>query len=237
MVRLHVGQASVASNWAKYADSFDLVELNLDGTVPKKETLRGYRRSVGPAFTFSVVLPREVAALGRGAAVDRRFAEALEVATTVEARCILLSTPADVRPTAANKDRIAALAEKLPRPSVVLAWEPLGLWEREDILSLSKRAGLLPVFDGTRARLSAGGVTYTRIRALGGNGQRVPDAALAKLATQLRNRREAFVVVEARHAAKRVKERLIAHTLEASSKEAIVVRPTPGKLRAEDEEQ
>lgn len=242
MVRLHVGLASASGNVAqlfakKYANTFDLAELSLEGAFPKKETLRNYRKRVGPAFTFSVVLPREVASLERGQLADRRFAEALDVATAVEARCILLATPPAVRPTAANKDRIHALAAKLPRPSVVLAWEPQGLWERDDVLRVAKSAGLVPVFDGTQARLPGGSVVYTRIRALGGHGQRVPDAALQTLARQLRARREAFVVVEAKQQGKHVRDRLAAHARDGESPEAIVVKPTPGKLRAEDEEQ
>ena len=37
----------------------------------------------------------------------------------------MLVTPATVRPTKSNRERIAALAERLPRQGPVLGWQPL----------------------------------------------------------------------------------------------------------------
>lgn len=238
MARLQVGLPELVGDVAKYASRFDMVELHPEpGAAPRAATLRGWRRAVNPSFTFSVVLPRIVGELSMSKEMDAALDEALAVATTVEARCVVLSTPAEVRPTSATQAKLRSLVERLPKPSVVLCWEPHGLWERSEILSTAKLLGLLPVLDAARVSVPPGPVVYTRLRALGGQSA-IGDRGVARIAEQLAGRREAWVVVEHRPSATRLKSQLSA-ALERTQAPLppVIVRPTPGRLRAEDEEQ
>lgn len=238
MVRVQVGLSDLGTDIAKYASKFDMVELRPNPqSPPKQTTLRAWRRAVNPSFTFSVVLPPIVGSLAMTKEMDTALETTLGIATTLEARVILLSTPVDVRPTSQTMEKLKALVERLPKPGTVLAWEAQGLWERKDVVSLSKTLGLVPVFDAGQTLVSGGPLVYTRLRALGGQSK-VSQSVIGRLGDQLMGRREAWVVAEHRGSAVRLKSDIENAMSRQRPKDApIVVRPTPGRLRAEDEEQ
>lgn len=240
MARLLVGLPALQGDLEKYKTRFDLLELRpVDTTVPRPGTLRKWRKLVGPGFVFSVVLPRAVGDLTPGPALDAALAESLEVAAAVEARCIILQTPATVRPTATNRKRLAAVMEKIAPEGIVRCWEAQGMWEREDVLETARAIGALPVLDAARDALPAGPIAYTRLRALGKSAA-LGSATLDTVADRLRKRREAFVVVDgASGEAMRVKTALTAALLKTGARTAapLVIRPSVPTLIAEDEEQ
>lgn len=243
MARLYVGVHAFQGDLKKYKEQLDLVEIHpVDLTLPAAAGLRKWRKAVPPAFVFSVVLPRVCAELSSGKAFDDALKVSLEVATTLEARCIVLPTSSDVRPTAANRKKIAALFERIPKEGAVRCWEPKGMWEREDILETAKSAEVLPVLDAGREDLPRGSIVYTRLRALG--AQATPSSAmLDRVARRLEGKREAFVVVEGtRGAAIRVKSSLIAALARQRgfSESGASISPSMPIMRplvAEDEEQ
>ena len=232
MARLLVGLPALVGDIKKYKERFDMVELRpVDTAMPKLATLRAWRRSVPPGFVFSVVLPRAVGELAPGAAFDAALAQALEVATAVEARCLVVATPPSVRPTQTNRKRLAALLERLPREGVVVAWEAAGLWETEDLWSTARAAGVVPVLDAAREVLPPGPIAYTRLRALG-KGAAIGAATVDRVADRLRGRREAFVVVEGAPDAARVKAGLkAALSRKAVAGGAMLVRPPAPRPR------
>jgi uncharacterized protein YecE (DUF72 family) len=234
-----VGLPVLQGDLEKYASRFDLVELRpVDATLPKPTTLRKWRKSVPPAFVFSIVLPRVVGELAQGPELDEALAASLEVAAVLEARCVVLQTPASVRPTSANKKRLAAVLERIPREGTVRCWEPAGLWERDEILAFARTLGVLPVLDAARDAPNAGPIVYTRLRALG-KSSTLGAATLERVAERLRKRREVFVVIEGTNDAARVKQAL-AKELRKKPQRAggvTVVRPGMSTLIAEDEEQ
>lgn len=239
MARLLVGLPAPQGDLAKYATRFDLVEIRpVDTVVPKPSTLRKWRKSVPPAFVFSVVLPRVVGALSPGKALDDALTTSLEVAAALEARCVVLPTPPDVRPTSANKKRLAAIFDRIPSEGLVRAWEPAGIWEREDVLATARAMSVVPVFDAAREALGPGSITYTRLRALGKSAA-LGQATIERVADRLRRRREAFVVVEGPREASRVKTALASELARkpARASGVTVVRPAISTLVAEDEEQ
>lgn len=238
MARIQVGLPELGTDIAKYAAKFDMVELRpTPGATPRPGTLRSWRKAVNPAFTFSVVLPPVVGALAMNSEMDAALDEALAVATTVEARCIVLATSAEVRPTNAAIEKLKAVVGRLPRPSVILAWEPAGIWERAEVISLCKQLALVPVFDAAQTPLAAGPSVYTRLRSLGAQSQ-ISERSMFSVAEQLAGRREAFVVVEHKPSALRVKKELGKSAMRVGPSAAPpIVRPSPGRLRAEDEEQ
>lgn len=249
MARLLVGLPALQGDLAKYASRFDLVEVRpVDGPVPtakveasppypRPSTLRKWRKSVPPAFVFSVVFPKAVGELAAGPALDAALAAGLEVAAALEARCVLLQTPAAVRPTSANKKRLAAVFERIPREGTVRCWEPAGLWEREEVIATARQLGVVPVLDAAREAPGAGPVVYTRLRALGKSAS-LGAATVERVADRLRRRREVFVVVEGTGEATRLKQALASEMAKKPrGASASVVRPGLSTLVAEDEEQ
>jgi uncharacterized protein YecE (DUF72 family) len=241
MARLLVGLPSLQGNLQKYKERFELLEVRpIDTSVPRVGTLRKWRKSVPPSFVFSVVLPRVIGELAPGRALDEALSTSLEVASALESRCVVLQTPPTVRPTAAHRKRIAALFERIPAEGVVRCWEPSGMWEREDILATARAAGVLAVLDVAREVPPPGAIVYTRLRALGKSSS-LSAAAIERVADRLRERREAFVVIEGERAA-RTSVSLIAAvaSTRARTGATTVVRPSvtvPRTLIAEDEEQ
>ncbi len=238
MARILVGLAALTGDIRKVAGRFDLVEARLSGGAwPKDTTLRKWRKSAPPAFVFSVVLPPAVASLAGDAASEAALAEALHVAALLEARCILLQTPPDVRPTAATKKRLVALFEKIPAEGTMRCWEASGVWEPEDVIAVARSARALPVLDAAQEVLPPGPLVYTRLRALGKAA--ASPRTLDRLSNALRGRREAFVVVEDPAEAAAVRAALPQHVAKARGAHAgpILVRPSMQPLVAEDEEQ
>lgn len=239
MARLYVGLPTPQGDLAKYATRFDLVEIRpVDTVVPKPATLRKWRKSVPPSFVFSVVLPRVVGALAPSPALDEALTTSLDVASALEARCVVLPTQPEVRPTAANKKRLAAIFERIPADGLVRCWEPSGIWEREEVIEVARGLSVLPVFDAAREALAAGSIAYTRLRALGKSAA-LGQATVERVADRLRRRREAFVVVEGPREAQRVKSALAVELAKKPARPSgvTVVRPTINTLVAEDEEQ
>jgi uncharacterized protein YecE (DUF72 family) len=238
MVRVQVGLSDLGSDIAKYASKFDMVELRPNpSALPKPATLRAWRKATHPSFTFSVVLPPIVGSLAMSKEMDAALDSALTVATTLEARVILLSTPTDVRPTTQTVERLKAVVGRLPKAGASLAWEAQGLWERREVMSVAKTLGVMPVFDAGQTLVAGGPLVYTRLRALGGQSK-ISQSVISRLGEQLMGRREAWVVAEHKGSALRLKSDIENAMARSGPKEApIVVRPAPGRLRAEDEEQ
>ncbi len=238
MARILVGLATLTGDIKKVVDRFDLVEVRLSaGSWPKDATLKRWRKTAPPAFVFSVVMPPAVATLATDAEATEALADALHVAAILEARCILLQTPADVRPTTANKKRIAALFQKVPSEGTVRCWEPAGVWEAEDTIATARAAHVLPVLDAAQEALPPGPIAYTRLRALGKAA--ASARTIERLSSALRGRREAFVVVEDPKEAAIVRSALPTSVAKARGGHAgpIIVRPNMMPLVAEDEEQ
>jgi uncharacterized protein YecE (DUF72 family) len=239
MARLLVGLPALQGDLEKYQGRFDMVELRpIDSSIPRIGTLRKWRKSVPPGFVFSVVLPRAIGELTPGAAMDQALATSLEIAAAVEARCVVLQTPATVRPTAANRKRLTAIFDRIPPEGTVRCWEPAGMWEREDVIATARSAGVLPVFDAAREQLTPGPIAYTRLRALGKSAA-LGAVTIERVAERIRKRREAFVIVEGPNEGQRVRAALIAELARKRERAAgpMVVRPAMPTLVAEDEEQ
>ncbi len=207
MARLLVGQPGFRGKLEKYARRFDMVELRpVDTPLPGPKKLASWRTKVPPAFAFSVVLPRVVAELSPSAAFDQALDQCIESARVLQASCIVLATPASVRPTARNRERITALADRLPANGHLLAWHAGGIWEAEDVVATACLGGWLPIFDAVQEPLPPGPIVYTRIHAVG-QATRLGADRIARIAEQLAGRRDAYVVVDS-HVATKVRNGL-----------------------------
>ena len=174
-----------------------------------------------------------------GPALDAALATSLEVAAALEARCVVLQTPASVRPTAANKKRLDAVFERIPREGTVRCWEPAGIWERDEVLAHRARPRRPPRLRrrprGARRRAPPLHAP-PRARQVGGARRghaRARRRAAAAPARGVRRRRGR------RGEAPRVKQALASELakMPARSSGVTVVRPGTSTLVAEDEEQ
>lgn len=238
MARPHVGLPVLEGDLERYAEKYDLLELHpIDQPVPKPGTLRAWRRKVPPSFVFSVVCPKVVGELRPSAALDEALEQTLATARDVEARCIVVATPAGVTPTDLNRKRLAQLVEKLPNDAVTVAWEPHGIWEPEETFALAEKLDVVLIVDASREPAPKGAIAYFRLRGLG-EAARLSPAAIDKVAAELSPRRESYVIVESRAPA------AIADALRKRAGRRATPARTTGPvlrprttLRAEDEEQ
>lgn len=240
MTALHIGLPALRGTIENYKSRFDLVELRpVDTPLPKTSMLRRWRASTPAPFVFSIVLPRAVSEIGPASDAEAALEASLEVARVLEARCIVLQTPSSVRPTATNRKRIAALMARLPAEGVVRCWEPQGVWERAEVVALAREMDAIAVLDAATEQPAPGPIVYTRLRALGKTAA-LSASLIERMAERLRNRREAYVVVEQASDAKRIRAALgEALSQRAPSRPvSLVVRPSSSAiLVAEDEEQ
>jgi len=196
MAQVLVGTPQLAGKLANYAERFSMAEVRpVDSALPAGKKLRAWRDKVPPSFAFSVVLPRCVAALTPGSEFEQGLGVAFDAARQLEARVVMLVTPASLRPTSRNRSRIVDLGQRIVAYGHLLAWQPEGLWEREDVVATARDAHMMPVFAAAQEQLASGAVVYTRIRALGAT-QRAGAELVARVAAQLSERREAFVVAD-----------------------------------------
>jgi uncharacterized protein YecE (DUF72 family) len=238
MSRLHIGLRSLEGPLERYVQRFNLVEVRLDASAaPRPSVLRKWRESAPASFLFSVVLPRVVGELRASEASEAALHGCLEAARLLQSPVIVIATPPSVRPTAANRRRLAELVERVPHDVVRLAWEPSGLWEREEAARVASQLGLTLVLDAARERLAPGPVAYTRLRGLG-DARRLSASRLDQIVSNLEGRKQAYVVVETDRAA------LVARALRQELEHARGVgsRVARGRVHArlfetEDEEQ
>lgn len=236
MTTVHVGLPTLRGSLARYAERFDLLEVRpIDTPMPKPAKTRAWRKEVGPAFVFSVVMPSIVSSLRPTPESEAALATTLEHADALEARCLVLVTQPDVTPTALNKRRLAALVERLPRDVVTVAWEPRGVWSPAETAALARELDLAIVTDATRDATPKGAVLYTRLRGIGA-GARSSATGLDRARASFSGRREVFVVIEC-DGASRVAKALRA-PLEGATRVSAgsMVRPA-ARFSAEDEEQ
>lgn len=198
--RLHIGAKDLRGDVAAYAKRFDLLEVRgVDAgslkQAPSDATLRRWRKAVKPQFEFSVVGGPGVGKLKAGEALETELAAMLKTAKLLEARVLVVATSTDVTPSKLWRDRLAKLIDRLPRDASAVVWEPSGLWETEDAADQAAKWGVVVAVDPARDPMPAGPVAYGRLRAAGGT-RAFSTAALHKVADNVGERRDAYVVFE-----------------------------------------
>jgi hypothetical protein len=247
--RFYIGAKHLRGDIAAYAKRFDLLEVssgsssNAGGaphaSVPSLPTLKKWRKAVPPHFAFTVIAGPELAALRPGDALDNARTLAATAADVLEARSILLPTPADVTPSAVWRDRLARVVEGFRRDVTNLVWEPRGVWEIDDAAVLARKLGLVLAVDAARDPVPAGPVAYARLRALG-ETRSFGASALERVVRAIGGRRDAFVVLETDGALAECKVlRRLAQAPDALDRKNAtrVVRPRVGSVKVRDDEQ
>jgi uncharacterized protein YecE (DUF72 family) len=194
---LFVGTSSLRGDIARYAKRFNLLEMSAEaGRHPKRAGLLDLRRSAGPDFAFSVVLPSALASLESGDETEGLIERAKSVAEALGAAWWVLRTPPNVTPSARSLRTFEAVVNKLEVAKRRIAWEPRGIWRDEEAAGAAASLGVTLVRDLLREDpISDDPVVYTRIRALG-EGAHVGAAAAERIAERLAGATSAYVVIE-----------------------------------------
>lgn len=241
--RFHIGAKALRSNIETYAKRFDLLEVKTAPGPrepgPTAATLRKWRRSVPPHFTFTVVAGPHLSMLKAGAPLEADLTSTLAAVDALEARCILLQTPSDVTPSNLWRDRMAKVLTRFPQDVTQVIWEPRGVWETDDAAVAAQRWGIVLAVDAAREPVPAGPVAYVRLRALGETRSFGP-AALEKVVHAIGSRRDAYVVFETDSALAESKRlRSLAQTAGKGPHGGMgrVIRPRALTVKVRDDEQ
>jgi uncharacterized protein YecE (DUF72 family) len=196
-VAVHVGRPSLEGGIARYAHSFDLLEVAGEaGRHPRRPGLLEWRKSVPERFVFSVVVPSSLSSFVARPDRAELVSHARMVADALEAAWWVVRTPPSVTPSIRTAREMEALVAELASAGRRIAWEPRGVWSDEEMTRAASRFGVHLVQDLAREeRAHAGPVVYTRLRALG-EGARIGAAAAERVAERLADAEDAYVVVE-----------------------------------------
>jgi len=197
--RFHIGAKDLRGNIEAYAKRFDLLEVALGEASDKRAmsatTMRKWRKGVPPHFEFCVVVGPNVAKLKASPALEAELESAKAAIDALQARCVLIRTPADVTPSTLWRDRMSKLLDRLPRDATRVVWEPRGVWEIDDAALAAKKWDIVLAVDPSRDPVPAGPVAYGRLRALG-ETRSYGASALERVVVAIGPRRDAYVVFE-----------------------------------------
>jgi uncharacterized protein YecE (DUF72 family) len=197
---LHIGQARLTGDPAKYFRAFDLLELSADpGHLPRLARLKSLASQAPPGFVFSVMLPKSATRVEPGPDSERELAHALKAADLLGARWLVVQTPPAATPSRRTRQRLDELSERLGDARRV-AWEPRGLWQEDDAARVADERGWHLVRDLSRSPPPDEADVYTRLLALG-ESSRVRTRDIERVAEHLEGAESAHVVIEGRGAA------------------------------------
>jgi hypothetical protein len=229
-MRLHVGLTTLTGSIERYAERFDLLEFRAEpGRLPSTKALRRIR-SGAPKLSFSLMFPPRVMseALNAPTALDTMLASA----DLLEASWLVLQTGPEMGPSQRARSRLEAFVKHVARDGRQIGWEPHGMWEEPAALEFALGLGIHYVQDLAVATGAQLPVVYTRLRTPG-PGAALRASALEKLAEELTETEEAFVVVEGRPTQK-TRARIRRALAEAAALEGAF--GDEEELAAEDEE-
>ncbi|HEV8550186.1 MAG TPA: DUF72 domain-containing protein [Polyangiaceae bacterium] len=192
---LHFGLPRLKGRLGEYKKAFDFVEVLCDPAPPTLKHLGRLRREAPEGFHFGLVAGRALSELG-STTPDAALIEATRrAAQALEARWLLLRTPASAGPSARTRTKLARLVEALGGAASALAWEPRGMWTDEELMAVTEELGLTLVRDLAEQDAPPAPIVYTRLLALGRNS-RLGSGAIERVTDRLDEAKEAFIVIE-----------------------------------------
>jgi len=104
-----------------------------------------------------------------------------EIAQALEARIVLFQCPASFTPTKEHIAHMRAFFHKIERDDLLLAWEPRGEWEGEQIKGLCQEFDLTHGLDPFQRPPLYGEIAYFRLHGISGYRYRYTDEDLGRL--------------------------------------------------------
>ncbi len=161
-----------------YASVFKVVEVNSTFyKVPREATARRWleeAREVNSEFEFTLKANQTITHRDRFKTEEstKSWEETVNIARALDAKIILLQTPASFKPSRENTENLESfLREATKSWKGKIAWEPRGNWLKEDnrrlLKSICKRFKLIHCVDPFRNESVTPGEIYWRLHGLG----------------------------------------------------------------------
>jgi uncharacterized protein YecE (DUF72 family) len=199
-LRLHFGLPRLKGRLPEYAKAFNLLEVPCEPAPPSPKHLGRLKREAPEGFQFALVAGRNLADLA-SSTPDPALVEATRrAAEELEARFIVLRTPASAGPSARTRAKLARMNELLAGAAGGIAWEPRGMWTDEEVVEVAEELGVTLVRDLAEQDPAPGPLVYTRLLALGRNA-RFGSGAIERVSERLEEVEEAYIVIEGNGAA------------------------------------
>jgi hypothetical protein len=185
----------------KYLAALRFAEVSLRAPLPRAATLRQKRGQVPEDVVLSLRAPKSALIGARGplrfdAELEAGLSWLLAARDALNAKLVVLATPADLTPGPRSRELLAAYVEKLPRdPARPFVWAPQGAWERELAERVATDLGLVLAFDPLEDDCPQGPIAYARLVAIGARRSFSPallEDALESIPSQL----ESYAVIE-----------------------------------------
>lgn len=200
--------------------NIDIIEIkDSAGIPPKSATGKKWRQETPAQVEFSVQLPRflftkpregtlltgALDAYGDFALTDENidlWQRTLRFAGALEARVLVLNTPAEFTPALPNVEALTAFLTAVPRDEYTVVWQHHGPWENERAEKLAAELGLVLAVDPLRDPVPKGEQAYFRLNPFAAMSGRLGIYDLERLAEAALDFDEARVVFETPYAVK-----------------------------------
>jgi hypothetical protein len=201
---VHVGALIDRAPGRKYTAALRFAEFAPRTPLPRPGGLASLRAGLPADFVLALRAPRSSVVGARGALrMDAELEAGLTwltaAADALQARAVVLNTPADLTPGARSRDLLREYVSRLPRvPGRSYVWLAQGVWEPADIQLVCNELQLVRGFDPLETLASPGPIAYATLRALGHRaGFSLSALADALERTIQHGPEEAFVTVDA----------------------------------------
>ncbi len=164
----------------KYTAALPFAELRFRSPVPKVATLRKWRGTApeGLATTFIVPHGAMVSPAGAfrgGEAEEEAKRWIIDGATAIDARFVLMRTPASLSPGQRDRDRFEAFVDALREGGVRdVAWQPRGAWDDVQANRFAERIGVVRAYDPLEDEAPDGPIRYGRLETVGARSRITP---------------------------------------------------------------
>lgn len=203
MTVIHAGALLDRAPGRKYVAALGFAEIAPPEPLPRIATVRRWRDELPEGFVTSFVVPKAATRSQKGALrFDDAMAAALEwskeAAEVLNARFVVVRTPADLTTGQRDRDLLAAWLERFGAPTANVVWSPTGLWEHELAVPFARKLGVLLAIDPLETEPPKNEqLVYARLRAIGMRSRFSETLLLEVLdALQSSGAEEAFVAIE-----------------------------------------
>lgn len=173
MTLIHAGALLDRAPGRKYLEALGFAEIAPAEPLPRLATVRRWREELPDPLIVSFVVPRAACRSAKGAlrfddAMSAAFDWSRESAEILNARFVVVPTPADLTTGQRDRDLFAAWLDRFgAREGRELVWHPGGLWEHEVAAPFARKLGVRLAFDPLETEPPDEPLLYARLRAIG----------------------------------------------------------------------
>ena len=185
---------------SKMLADVDVIEMTESRHIPPGKKAARHLKNDMPANTgctvqvskYFVSIPEEgttlrgdLSAYGHFQVTDESMSlwqRQIQFATEMEARALVLITPASVTPSSTNITAMSRFFKAIDRGNLPLVWEAHGPWEPGQILQFAEANDLIPAVDPIRDDIPDTDIAYFRLGAFAASGSRMGVYELEQMA-------------------------------------------------------